>query len=349
MNLYSFFITQPYYTQIVPYSIGVIMGYTMIVHSPLSLAHDTGLHHVESSLRYVSIINALRQSGFLTKKTEWIASPELEKWLFLCHSRSYVRLVKESCRALREKEVAVLRTGDVKICKDSYAAALAMVEGALHAIDCIMEGQVKNAFLVARPPGHHAERSKGMGFCLFNTVAIAARYLQREYGLKRIAIIDWDVHHGNGTEKEFSDDPSVFYFSTHQKGGYPGTGETDFSGVSGNIRNFQIAPGLDAREVCMRCYQEDLPKAMEKFRPQFVLISCGFDAHKMDPIASLTLETEDYGTLTKIVQEIANRWCDGHLLSVLEGGYHVESLAQCAVLHVKELSSQGDPYKRLFN
>lgn len=315
------------------------MAHPMIIHSPLSLAHDTGPHHVESKARYSVVINALRESGFLTKQTEWIAAKAPEKWLFLCHDRNYVLLVKESCHSLREGEVADLCTGDVKICKESYTAALAMVGGALHGIDSIMKEKVQNAFLVGRPPGHHAERSRGMGFCLFNTIAIAARYLQREYGLKRIAIIDWDVHHGNGTEREFSDDPGVFYFSTHQEKGYPGTGDPEFRGKSGNIRNNVISPGADARKAFMRCYTEILPKEMESFRPEFVLISCGFDAHRLDPIASLTLETEDYGTLTKIVRGIADRWCKGRLLSILEGGYHLTSLAQCAVLHAKELSS----------
>jgi acetoin utilization deacetylase AcuC-like enzyme len=314
------------------------MGHTLIVHSPLSLAHETGPHYIESKSRYAVIINALRQSGLLTKSTEWVASPAAEKWLFLCHDREYVRLVKEACQALREGEVADLKTGDVKICRESYAAALAMVGGAIHAIDCIMDGTCKNAFLVARPPGHHAERDRGMGFCLFNTIALAARYLQREYGLKRIAIIDWDVHHGNGTEKEFADDEGVHYFSTHQQGGYPGTGEEGFHGKGRNICNRTVPPGTGSREAIMRYYVEMLPPLMDQFRPQFVLISCGFDAHRLDPIASLTLETEDYGVLTKVVKGIADKWCEGRLLSALEGGYHLESLAQCAVLHVRELS-----------
>ena len=314
------------------------MGQTLIVHSPLSLAHETGPHYLESKSRYVTIINALRQAGLLTPATEWVASPAEEKWLFLCHDREYVRLVKDSCQALREGEVADLQTGDVKISHDSFAAALAMVGGALHAIDSIMEGRFRNSFLVARPPGHHAERTKGMGFCLFNTVAIAARYLQRKYGLDRIAIIDWDVHHGNGTEKEFSDDKGVFYFSTHQQGGYPGTGKEQYKGKSGNICNRLISPGPEAREALLRYYTEEMPAVMDSFRPQFVLISCGFDAHRLDPIASLTLETEDYGILTRAIRSVADTWCEGRLLSVLEGGYHLDSLAQCAVLHVRELT-----------
>ncbi len=317
------------------------MPQTMIVHSPLSLAHETGEHHIESKERYTVIIKALQAAKLLTEESEWIATPCSEQWVSLCHTREYMDLVKSLCTALPMGEVTDLPTGDVKISHASYAAALAMVGGALHAADAIMATKCRNAFVVARPPGHHAERARGMGFCLFNTIAIAARYIQKQYGIQKVAIIDWDVHHGNGTEKEFFDDSCVYYFSTHQKGAYPGTGEEEVHGTGGNIGNYPVSPGPKARETLLRLYCEQLPAIMERFRPHFVLISCGFDAHRLDPIASMSLETEDFRTLTKVARTIAERWCHGRLLSVLEGGYHLQALAESAVVHVEELMA-GD-------
>jgi acetoin utilization deacetylase AcuC-like enzyme len=214
-----------------------------------------------------------------------------------------------------------------------------MVGGAVRAVDLIMGGQARNGFVVARPPGHHAERRKGMGFCVFNTVAIAARYLQSRYGLQRIAIIDWDAHHGNGTEKEFATDSAFLYISTHLQGGYPGTGSQRFPNE--HTVNCPIMPGPHAREKLLEFYRKELPLLVSSFRPQFMLISCGFDAHAFDPIASLGLETEDFGELTEIASGQARRWCGGKLLSVLEGGYHIESLAACALLHVQVLRRES--------
>lgn len=310
------------------------MSHTLIVHSPLSLAHKTGPHHIESPARYSAIIEALQHAGLLTTQNEWIATPADERWALLCHDPKYVKKVQAECSALANSEVATLSTGDVEISHGSYSAAMAMIGGALHAVDAIMEGSFQNAFIVARPPSHHAETSRGMGFCIFNTIAIAARYLLQEKGIKRVAIIDWDVHHGNGTEHEFFNEKRVAYFSTHQAWAYPRTGMQSH----GKMYNRPIEPGEGSREQVLECYRTELPKLMDKFRPQFILISCGFDAHVDDPIAALTLKTEDYAELTQIVRAIADKWCEGRILSSLEGGYHLKSLAASAVAHVQALS-----------
>lgn len=299
----------------------------------MSLAHKTGPRHIESPARYSTIIDALRHAKVLTTKNEWIATPADEQWPLLCHELEYVKKVQEECLALGESEVAKLSTGDVEISHGSYTAALAMIGGALHAVDAIMDGSFQNAFLVARPPGHHAERTRGMGFCIFNTIAIAARYLLQEKGVERVAIIDWDVHHGNGTEREFSKENRVAYYSTHQAGAYPRTGMQSH----GLIYNRPIEPGEGSREKVLECYRKELPRLMEEFCPNFILISCGFDAHIDDPIAALTLRTEDFAELTQIVRGIADRWCEGRVVSALEGGYHLKSLAESSIAHVQAL------------
>lgn len=310
------------------------MARTLIAHSPVSLKHMTGEAHIESPDRYRVVVEALRREGLLNSDTELIARAASKKRLFSCHDSLYVQLVEDECAAVGARSVAMLSTGDVVIGRSSFKAALTMVGGASMAVDAIMKSDFQNGFVIARPPGHHAERCRGMGFCLFNTVAIAARYLLDRYGLTRVAIIDWDAHHGNGTEAEFAQEPRVLFYSTHQAGIYPRTGMNSF----GNVCNRPIRPGPGAREELMRCYRKELPGLLDHFQPEFLLISCGFDAHKDDPIAALHVHSEDYTELTRIVCASANSWCHGRVLSVLEGGYNLEALAECAVLHVRELS-----------
>ena len=308
------------------------MSNTLIVHSPLSLDHKTGARHVESPKRYSTVVNALRRERLLTPENEWIASPADEQWALLCHSAAYVKKVQREVAAAEEG--TMLSTGDVMISHGSYAAAMATIGGAIHAAEAILNGSCQNAFLIARPPGHHAERERGMGFCLFNTVAVAARFLLQQ-GIERVAIIDWDAHHGNGTEREFAEESRVLYFSTHQTGLFPGTGTHSH----GLIYNRPIEPGSGSREQLLQSYREELPDLLNRFQPNFILISCGFDAHKDDPISNLMLTTEDFALLTHIVRKSADRWCEGRILSALEGGYTLNSLAECAVAHVQSLNA----------
>ena len=211
--------------------------------------------------------------------------------------------------------------------------------GILAAIDAVVAGKIRNAFAVIRPPGHHALPDRAMGFCLLNHVAIAARYIQKKHGLKRILIVDWDVHHGNGTQEVFYDDPSVLYFSTHQFPYYPWSGDPDERGTGaglGTTVNAPLWPGSGDASI-LKAFREDLLPAAEAFRPDFVLISSGFDAHERDPIAEMRITTPGYAALTKIVAGIAERHAKGRLVSLLEGGYNLKALAQATEAHLRAL------------
>ena len=206
-----------------------------------------------------------------------------------------------------------------------------------------MAGRITNAFVALRPPGHHALGERAMGFCLINHVAVAARYVQKKYGLKRVLIIDWDVHHGNGTQDIFYTDPTVFYFSTHQWPYYPGTGAADDTGSGdgvGTTLNVPLSAGAGDGEV-VRAFRHKLVPAAETFRPDFVFISAGFDAHEDDPLAHLRLTESGYAELTRIVKDIATRFADGRLVSLLEGGYDLSALSRSVDTHLRTLASQS--------
>jgi acetoin utilization deacetylase AcuC-like enzyme len=247
--------------------------------------------------------------------------------LKLCHTPGYIEVVYEEvlfCGRTGARDGSyTLSTGDVQICPDSWRAGLLAAGGALMGVEAIMDGKAKTAFSYLRPPGHHACTAQGMGFCLFNNAALAARYAQRKYGIKRVLIADWDVHHGNGTQEIFESDPSVFYFSTHQAGIYPGTGLRNDRGTGlglGTKMNFPIRGGEKSREDVLKTFQVDLVVAMESFQPEFVIISAGFDGHAADPLGGFNLTEQDFADLTKIVKGIADKWSQGRVLSVLEGG-----------------------------
>jgi len=211
--------------------------------------------------------------------------------------------------------------------------------GVLRAVDAIMAGQAANAFCAVRPPGHHALESKAMGFCIFNNVAIGARYVQGKYKLPRVLIVDWDVHHGNGTEAEFYDDPNVLYFSVHQYPFYPGTGAESDRGRGeglGSTINVPLPAGSGGG-VYLEAFEKVLRPAAMEFRPDFVFISAGFDAHRHDLLGGMDLTAEGFAELTEVVMEIAEKCCEGRLVSVLEGGYNIEALAACVEAHIRVL------------
>jgi len=313
--------------------LGLTLDMLYFVSDPIFTKHNTGLKHPEQPARTVVIESALQQRGL--KKSENSLKPReaTEEELLLCHPKEYVDLVKREISALRPQQLAFLSTGDVVISPDSWKAALYAVGGVLCAIDRVLQEPDARAFCIVRPPGHHACSTQGMGFCLFNNVAIGARYAQKKYGIKRVLIADWDVHHGNGTQEIFYRDPSIFYFSTHEKDLYPFTGTPEETGA-GNIWNCPIAPSHKSREEVIAAF-ESLEQRMQTFKPELVLISAGFDAHREDPLGHFNLTTEDFETLGFIVKKIALAHAKGRLVSVLEGGYNLQAIADSAVAHAR--------------
>jgi acetoin utilization deacetylase AcuC-like enzyme len=255
--------------------------------------------------------------------------------LLRVHSEAYIERARRDCL----DGGGELSTGDTAVCEASYDAALRAAGGVLAGVDAVMAGTCRNAFCAVRPPGHHATPDRGMGFCIFNNVAIAARYLQRRHGLKRILIADWDVHHGNGTQETFYRDPTVFFFSTHQWPLYPGTGAASERGVGdgmGYTMNVPVAAGSGRQEI-VGAFRERLAPAMTRFRPEFVLVSAGFDSRMGDPLGGLLLTDDDFAELTEILMEIAGVFAQGRLVAVLEGGYSLDGLALACEAHVRAL------------
>ncbi|MBL7223685.1 MAG: SUMF1/EgtB/PvdO family nonheme iron enzyme [Candidatus Brocadiae bacterium] len=308
---------------------------TGLVYDKLYLQHDTGPGFPERPQRLTAIVTRLRQRGLMGRLTAIRPSAHAAQWIATIHDPAYVQRVQRSC----QQGAARLDTPDVPVCPRSYAVAVAAVQGVLSAVDAVVAGKVRNAFCAVRPPGHHALRSRAMGFCIFNNVAIAARYAQREHKLPKVLIVDWDVHHGNGTQAAFYDDPSVFYFGIHRAPFYPGTGAATERGKGkglGTTLNVPVAAG-SGDAVFVRAFEEKLLPAAIAFQPDFVLISAGFDAHKSDPLGGCALTAAGYARLTRIVKAIAERCCKGRLVSVLEGGYNLDALADSVEAHLRAL------------
>ena len=307
------------------------MRKTGLVYHDDYLLHDTGVYHPERPARLKRIIDKLHTSGQWDQLQLIMPKPADVKWIGMVHSNEYINFVQRECGAT----VAQL-DADTAICKDSFRIALLAVGGCLGAADAIMKGEVINAFCAVRPPGHHAEKSRAMGFCLFNNVAITAKYIQQNYGLEKILIIDWDVHHGNGTQHAFYEDASVFYFSTHQSPHYPGTGlsyETGKGKGEGFNLNVPLPAGSGDKEYA-EVFHDKLIPAAEKFKPDFILISAGFDAHRDDPLAGMLMTEAGFAHLTEMVTDLAEKFCAGKIISVLEGGYHLEKLAVSVAAHI---------------
>lgn len=306
-----------------------------IVANPKYSMHMTGKGHPERPARESVIRESLNKAGLLNQKTMIRPREATIEELRLCHGKEYIELVQKEIAGGKTE----LSTGDVVISDMTFEVALLAAGGAIEGVDAIMSGLFKRVFCVVRPPGHHATSNKGMGFCVFNNAAIAARYCQKKYGIDRVLIVDWDVHHGNGTEEIFKEDKTVFYFSTHQKGIYPGTGAKDFVGV-GTTMNVPVPKGVKSREKVIQAFTGPLAEAMKSFKPEFVIISCGFDAHEKDLLGEMSLTTEDFATLTRIMMDIGNKYAKGRILSVLEGGYNLDALAEASVAHVRAMDDR---------
>lgn len=311
------------------------MGQTGFVFHPAYLEHDMGVGHPESPNRLRAIIQQLEQSGTMAQLVKIEPRKAEEEWITQVHTPSYVAALNRHAPVSGR----VSLDPDTLMSPGSLHAAYLAAGGALAGVDAIMEKQVDHVFCAVRPPGHHAEAGRAMGFCLFNNVAIAARYVQRKYGLSRILIVDWDVHHGNGTQHSFEDDPSVLFFSTHQYPHYPGTGRGTERGT-GAGEGFTINVPMEAGEgdeEYHEVFRKALVPAADDFKPEFVIISAGFDAHRDDPLASMGLTEAGYADLTDMVAAIAKRHAQGRILSSLEGGYNLTALAASVDAHLRGL------------
>jgi acetoin utilization deacetylase AcuC-like enzyme len=310
---------------------------TAIGADPSVRIHDPGPGHPEQVARYTAVHNALSSSGLLAKALLLEPRTATHEELALAHHPSYIELVEREVAQNRGQ----LSTGDTAINRQSAQAARAAVGCALNAVDAVCSDAVENAFCLTRPPGHHASAARGMGFCLFNTVAVAARYAQRNFGLQRVAIVDWDVHHGNGTQDIFYADGSVLFFSTHQWPFYPGTGAANERGEGkgqGLTINCPFTAGSGRDEIVGAFEQRFVPAANE-FKPDILFISAGFDSRFGDPLGQFSLTDQDFEDLTRMMIDLASTHSKGRLVSVLEGGYNLSGLAKAVESHVRVLES----------
>lgn len=306
---------------------------TRLYENSVFLEHETPAGHPERADRLRSLNIALEHPNFsaLERVEAKIAN---EDAVTLAHPDEHLFAVM---RQIPEDEGEINHIeADTYASPKSLKAALTAIGGAIAAVDAVMAGEIDNAFVAGRPPGHHAEKSKAMGFCLFNTVAIAARHAQRFHGAERVAIVDWDVHHGNGTQDIFWDDPSVLFCSTHQMPLYPGTGAKDETGVKNNVVNAPLSPNVGS-EHFREAFKSRVLPALHDFSPDLILISAGFDAHHRDPLAQINLVGEDFDWATGRLMEVADRFAHNRVVSLLEGGYDLEGLAESAGLHILRL------------
>lgn len=303
---------------------------TGLITSDTYQNHNTGDGHPEKIDRVKVIIDNFKKLD--NKDLIWKKPSKFDRSLLeITHNSDYINFVEKS---FPEKGLSFL-DGDTIVSPGSKDATSDAVGSIITAIDGVQNKDFKNAFCAVRPPGHHAEKNKAMGFCIYNNVAVGANYLINKYKLKKVAIIDFDVHHGNGTQDIFYDNEKVLYISTHQYPYYPGSGTNDEKGKYNNILNIPLPAGTTSEEY-LNAYEFVLKKIKE-FKPEFILLSAGFDAHKDDPLAQLQLESKDFYSITKRTLELSKQYCDGKVVSILEGGYDLLALQESTEMHVKAL------------
>jgi acetoin utilization deacetylase AcuC-like enzyme len=306
-----------------------------LVADPICETHDPGRGHPEQPARFRAVMDALATSGVAARMERIEPRDATVEDLALAHTSAYLRLAEEEIH----HGAAQLSTGDTQLGEHSWTAAMRASGSALAAVDAVCTGKAGRAFCVVRPPGHHAGAHYGMGFCVVNNIAVAARHAQKRHRIEKVLIVDWDVHHGNGTQDIFYEDPSVFFCSTHQSPWYPGTGaaaETGRGPGLGTTMNFPFPAGSGRAEI-LGALEAKLVAAMEKFRPELVLVSAGFDSRIGDPLGKFTLSDEDFTALTKLVRSIADTHAQGRVVSLLEGGYSLTGLASAATAHATAL------------
>ena len=310
---------------------------TGLIHHPIYEKHDTGFGHPETPARYRVVIDAIKNDEKLLQKLVEITPEKAQQGIVqAAHAKEHFRRVENAFADGVDRLDA-----DTVISMKSFDAAMFAAGGAVTAVDALMQGEARNAFVAARPPGHHATAERAMGFCIFNNVAVAARYAQNRYKeIDRVAIIDWDVHHGNGTQGIFYSDSSVFFFSMHQYPWYPGTGSRGETGQGkglGSTLNTPLKAFTSADEQ-KRVFESAIEDIASKVKPDLIFISAGFDAHLTDPLGQLELEDPDFGAMTKTVMEWADEVCEGRVISCLEGGYNLDTLGETVRRHVDVLA-----------
>lgn len=309
---------------------------TGFLYNPIFLQHDTGTGHPECSDRLITTMQYLHDQPWFTTLQLFSPRQAERHWIESVHDNDYIKRAEDTCKA----GATFLDVMDVSVCKQSFDVALRATGGTLELADQIIAGHINNGFALVRPPGHHAEKNMALGFCLFNNVAILARYLQQQHGLDKILILDWDVHHGNGTQHTFEEDPSVLYISTHQYPFYPGTGAYSETGIGpgkGATLNCPMPAGSADSDYEHAFMNRILPK-IDEFRPDAIIISAGFDAHIDDPLANICLTTGFFGWMTERMMEKAEQYAGNRIISVLEGGYNLKMLPRCIEQHLKILS-----------